>query len=111
MIATVRGVNADIDPDRFPIDYATPRGFRQAFVRVTPADGSVGVPLLCVHGWPESKRIFWKVIEPLAAAGFEVIVPDLRGFGDSEVGPDGLHDTVASSLDLLALLDHLGHER
>ena len=39
---------------------------------------------VCVHGWPETKRVFWKVIEPLAAAGFEVIVPDLRGFGDSD---------------------------
>ena len=35
------------------------------------------------------------MIEPLAAAGFEVIVPDLRGFGDSDVGPDGFHDVPA----------------
>ena len=51
------------------------------------ARGQGGVPLLLVHGWPETKRIWWRVIEPLAAAGFEVIVPDLRGFGDSDVGP------------------------
>lgn len=70
-----------------------------------------GVPLLAVHGWPESKRIFWKVIEPLANAGFEVIVPDLRGFGDSDIGPDGFHDVAAHSRDLYALVhDHLGHE-
>jgi pimeloyl-ACP methyl ester carboxylesterase len=70
------------------------------------------VPLVCVHGWPESKRIFWRVIEPLVAAGFEVIVPDLRGFGDSEVSPDGLHDVAAHALDLYALVhDVLGHER
>jgi pimeloyl-ACP methyl ester carboxylesterase len=94
-----------VDPDAFPLSWFEGRGFRQAYVR----HGS-GVPLLLVHGWPETKRIWWRVIEPLAAAGFEVIVPDLRGFGDSEVGPDGLHDTVASSLDLLALLDHLGHD-
>ena len=61
------------------------------------------MPLLCVHGWPETKRIFWRVIEPLAAAGFEVIVPDLRGFGESDVGPDGFHD-VASVRDLYALV-------
>ena len=67
--------------------------------------------MLCVHGWPESKRIFWRVIEPLAAAGFEVIVPDLRGFGDSELGPDGFHDVLSHSHDLFALVhDHLGHE-
>ena len=66
-----------IDPTAFAVHTASPRGFRQAFVH----EGVGGVPLVCVHGWPETKRIFWKVIEPLAAAGFEVVVPDLRGFG------------------------------
>lgn len=99
---------ADIDPDRFAVYRAAPRGFRQAFVRA----GSGGVPLVCVHGWPESKRVFWRVIGPLAAAGFDVIVPDLRGFGDSDVGPDGFHDVYSHSLDLHALVhDHLGLER
>ena len=71
-----------------------------------------GVPLVCVHGWPETKRVFWKVIQPLADAGFEVIVPDLRGFGDSDVGPDGFHDVPSHARDLYALVhDHLGHER
>jgi pimeloyl-ACP methyl ester carboxylesterase len=51
------------------------------------------------------------VIEPLAAAGFEVIVPDLRGFGDSEVAPDGYHDVASHSRDLHALVTHLGHDR
>src|SRR6476660_3120689 len=99
-------MDADIDPSRFATSYAGTRGFRQAFVRANPG----GVPLLCVHGWPESKRIFWRVIEPLAAAGFDVIVPDLRGFGDSDVGPDGFHDVASHSLDLYALVhDTLGH--
>ena len=99
---------AHIDPDRFVVHTASPRGFAQAFVR----EGLGGVPLVCVHGWPETKRVFWKVIEPLAAAGFEVIVPDLRGFGDSEVGPDGFHDVASHSRDIYALVhDVLGHER
>ncbi|MCU1366592.1 MAG: putative hydrolase or acyltransferase of alpha/beta superfamily, partial [Ilumatobacteraceae bacterium] len=99
--------DADIDPGRFTVEHVNVRGFQQAYVRVNTG----GVPLLCVHGWPESKRIFWKVVEPLAAAGFEVIVPDLRGFGDSELGPDGFHDVTSHALDLYALVhDHLGHE-
>jgi pimeloyl-ACP methyl ester carboxylesterase len=100
-------VSTDIDPERFRSETCTLRGFRQAFVRVNVG----GVPLLCVHGWPESKRIFWKVIAPLAAAGFEVIVPDLRGFGDSELGPDGFHDVASHAHDLYALVhDLLGHD-
>lgn len=98
----------DIDPGRFAVQRYEGRGFAQAYVR----ENRGGVPLLLVHGWPESKRIWWRVVEPLAAAGFEVIVPDLRGFGDSEVGPDGFHDVAAHSRDLRALLtDGLGHDR
>ena len=95
-----------LDPDRFEVHGFDGRGFRQAYVR----QGG-GVPLLLVHGWPETKRIYWKVIEPLAEAGFEVIVPDLRGFGDSEVGPDGFHDVPSHSRDLHALVtEGLGHD-
>jgi pimeloyl-ACP methyl ester carboxylesterase len=98
----------DLDRDRFPLRTASPRGFSQAYIRL----GEGGVPLVCVHGWPESKRIFWRVVEPLAAAGFDVVVPDLRGFGDSEVGPDGLHDVASHSLDLHALVHgELGLDR
>ena len=95
-----------LDASRFTVHTCDRRGFRQAFVRENPG----GVPLLLVHGWPETKRIYWKVIDSLAAAGFEVVVPDLRGFGESEVGPDGFHDVAAHSRDLHALMtDELGH--
>lgn len=98
----------DIDPARFPVRTHSGRGFGQSYVR----EGIGGVPLLCLHGWPETKRIWWKAIEPLAHAGFEVIVPDLRGFGDSDVGPDGYHDVAAHSADLHDLVvNGLGHER
>jgi pimeloyl-ACP methyl ester carboxylesterase len=101
-------MESHIDPQRFDLHHASPRGFAQAFVH----EGVGGVPVVLVHGWPETKRVFWKVIEPLAAAGFEVIAPDLRGFGDSEVGPDGFHDVVSHSHDLYALVHaHLGHDR
>lgn len=99
---------AHIDPSRFEVRTANPRGFTQAYVR----ENAGGIPLVCVHGWPETKRVFWKVIEPLAAAGFEVIAPDLRGFGDSDVAPHGFHDVASHSRDLYALVhDVLGHEK
>jgi pimeloyl-ACP methyl ester carboxylesterase len=99
---------ADLDPTRFTTHTYGGRGFSLAYLR----EGAGGVPLVLVHGWPETKRIWWRVIEPLAVAGFEVIVPDLRGFGESEVAPDGFTDVVSCSRDLFALVhDHLGHER
>lgn len=100
--------SADLDPTRYTTDSASPRGFEQVFIH----EGRGGVPLLVVHGWPETRRIWWRVVGPLAAAGFEVVAPDLRGFGDSGLGPDGFHDVVSHSLDLHALVhDHLGHDR
>jgi pimeloyl-ACP methyl ester carboxylesterase len=83
-------------------------GVQTAYVR----EGIGGLPLLLVHGWPETKRIWWRNVGALAEAGFEVIVPDLRGFGDSGPAPDGHYDMAASARDLHALVrDVLGHER
>jgi pimeloyl-ACP methyl ester carboxylesterase len=95
--------------DAFPIERAEVRpGVEIAYARV----GMGGYPLLLLHGWPETKRIWWRNIEPLAQAGFEVIVPDLRGYGDSGLAPDGLYDLAAHARDMHALVrDVLGHER
>lgn len=94
------------EKDRFATKFASPRGFRQAFIH----EGLGGIPVLLVHGWPETKRIWWRNVERLASAGFEVIAPDLRGFGESDVGPDGFHDVASHSRDLYALVrEELGH--
>jgi pimeloyl-ACP methyl ester carboxylesterase len=100
-------MNAAPDPDAFEIHRAEVRpGVTLAFVR----EGIGGTPLILVHGYPETKRIWWRNIEPLVAAGFEVIVPDLRGHGDSSLAPDGFYDVAAFSTDLHALAhDVLGH--
>ncbi len=101
-------MTADLDPNRFAVHRAVVRDDQQlAYLR----ENVGGVPVVCVHGWPETKRVFWRVIEPLASVGFEVIVPDLRGFGDSDVGADGFHDVASHSLDLYGLVhDVLGHD-
>lgn len=99
---------SSLDADAFPVERATVRGVELAFVRA----GVGGYPLLLLHGWPETKRIWWRNIGPLAAAGFEVIVPDLRGFGDSGLAADGYYDIAAHSRDMRELLTGaLGHER
>ncbi len=98
--------SAILRADAFPIERATLRGVDMVYIRA----GRGGYPLLLIHGWPETKRIWYRNIAPLAAAGFEVIAPDLRGFGDSSVAPDGFYDAAAHSRDLYALVhDHLGH--
>ena len=86
---------------------ATVNGVEIAFER----EGAGGYPLLLIHGWPETRRIWQRNVEPLAEAGFEVIAPDLRGFGDSGLAPDDRYDAAAHARDMEALLRELGHER
>ena len=75
-------------------------------------EGVGGYPLLLVHGYPETKRIWWRNIEALVAAGYEVIAPDLRGYGDSDLSDADEYDLVLYSRDLYTLVhDVLGHER
>lgn len=73
-------------------------------------DTGAGEPLVLVHGHPFNRSMWRPQAECLAAAGWRVIVPDLRGYGASAVVPavTGL-ETFAR--DLSGLLDHLGQRR
>ena len=73
-------------------------------------EGVGGYPLLLVHGYPETKRIWWRNVRPLVAAGYEVIVPDLRGYGDSDLSATDDYDLTLYSHDLHTLVHEvLGH--
>ena len=43
-----------------------------------------GRPVLLIHGFPDTGRLWRHQVPALAAAGFKVIVPDLRGYGRSD---------------------------
>ena len=65
---------------------------------------------MLLHGYPETKRIWWRNIQPLVDAGYEVIVPDLRGYGDSDLSPNDEYDLVYYSKDIYSLVhDVFGH--
>jgi pimeloyl-ACP methyl ester carboxylesterase len=67
--------------------------------------GDQGVPVLLVHGFPETWWAFHKLI-PLLAARHRVYAVDLRGFGDSDVADENYCGAVAAE-DLHALIEHL----
>ncbi len=71
-----------------------------------------GRPLVLLHGFPDSGRLWCNQVPALVEAGFEVIVPDLRGFGSSGK-PTGVeaYGLWLPGGDVLAILDHLGIER
>ena len=71
-----------------------------------------GKPIVLCHGWPEHAFSWRHQMRALAAAGYHVIVPNQRGYGNSS-RPAAVTDYDIAHLtgDLVALLDHYGYER
>jgi len=71
-----------------------------------------GPAILLVHGWPDSSHIWRYQIPVLVEAGFRVIAPDLRGFGESD-RPEVVEAYAMPMLlsDLKGILATLGIER
>ena len=71
--------------------------------------------LLLVHGYPELAYSWRKVMGPLAAAGYHVFVPDVRGYGRTSPTPVNYTDdlrpfgTVNQIKDMLALVSAMGY--
>ena len=81
--------------------YAILNGIRMAY-----DDQGEGVAVLLIHGYPLSRAIFAPQ-ERALSPHYRVIVPDLRGFGDSDAPGETYHMALLAD-DLVALLDHLG---
>lgn len=76
-------------------------------VEVTgPAEGR---PVVLLHGFPDSGRLWDKQVAALSDAGYRVIVPDQRGFGRSDK-PESVEDysMILLASDIPAMLDQLG---
>jgi pimeloyl-ACP methyl ester carboxylesterase len=74
-----------------------------------PADGK---PVLFMHGWPDSHRLWRHQVKALSEAGFRTIAPDLRGFGDSDKPTEVEAYKIAHSVvDMVAILDALEVEK
>jgi haloalkane dehalogenase len=90
---------------------AGPVAYREA----VPEGDETGPPVVCVHGFPESSRMWVPLMEALAAAGRRSVAPDLYALGDSdEFGPGTFENTLerftawveASDLGSVALVVH-----
>lgn len=93
-LSTVHSSSADVD------------GVRIHFRIAGPEEGPV---LLLIHGYPEMGITWRKVIAPLTAAGFRLVMPDLRGAGGSARPLTG-YDKSTLAADLAGVLDSLGIE-
>jgi pimeloyl-ACP methyl ester carboxylesterase len=65
-----------------------------------------GPPVMLLHGWPQT-WYEWRHVIDLLADEYQVVAPDLRGFGYS-AKPAAGYDAATMAADLAALADHLG---
>ena len=71
-----------------------------------------GRPVVLLHGFPDTGRMWHHQVDALSASGFQVIVPDLRGYGSSGKPSEvEAYSFVFQAGDVLAVLDHLGIDR
>jgi haloacetate dehalogenase len=76
--------------------------------------GGQGPPVLLLHGAPQS-HVSWRLVAPKLAARRTVVVPDLRGYGDSSKPPDGEshanYSKRAMALDQIEVMKHFGFDK
>lgn len=81
-------------------------------MRIAYAVEGEGSPLLLAHGFASTHRVNWVATgwaKTLVDAGYRVIMPDMRGHGQSGKSHEKADYTLSAMAgDLVALLDHLG---
>jgi pimeloyl-ACP methyl ester carboxylesterase len=71
----------------------------------------VAPTVVLLHAFPLDSRLWDDVVDSVVEAGWDVVVPDLRGFGESayaEDGPDDEPSLVWMARDVLGILDRVG---
>jgi pimeloyl-ACP methyl ester carboxylesterase len=80
-------------------------GFRLAYERI-----GRGPAVVLLHGWP-GDRIDYRHVVPLLSWATDVVVPDLRGFGESDKhrsDPAGQYSADAQARSVVGLIEELG---
>ena len=87
----------------------TANGLTFSVTDVGPADGT---PVVLLHGFPDRGSMWHNQIDALSEAGYRVVAPDLRGFGDSDA-PEGADQYNLLFLvgDVTGILDALGIDK
>lgn len=77
--------------------------------------GGTGPPVVLLHGHPRTHTTWHRVAPLLVDAGYTVVCPDLRGYGQSSKPPTTAdhspYSKRAMASDVLSLMRNLGHER
>ncbi|WP_371405296.1 alpha/beta hydrolase [Kribbella sp. NBC_00662] len=83
-------------------------GFRLAYDRI-----GEGPAVVLLHGWPGDRTDYRLLAPMLAERGFEVVVPDLRGFGESDAADTdpAQYGVAAQGRSVVGLMAELGLDR
>lgn len=81
-------------------------------IRMRVAEAGKGPLVLLAHGWPETWRSWRHQLPVLAAEGYHVVAPEMRGYGASDApGPVGAYDIHELSADMAGLVEALGERQ
>ncbi|MFD4462558.1 alpha/beta fold hydrolase [Nocardia sp. NPDC058480] len=82
-------------------------------VALNVAVAGQGTPIVLLHGFPQT-HLMWRHVATELAADHTVIVPDLRGYGDSDKPAEAGSDTYSKrrmAADIVTVAAAFGHER
>jgi haloalkane dehalogenase len=70
-----------------------------AYREAEPSRGAEHLPVLCLHGWPQSSYMWRHLLPALASEGHRAVAPDFSGFGDSPPDPPGSFERHVEELE------------
>jgi haloacetate dehalogenase len=82
-------------------------------IRLNVAIGGQGHPVVLLHGFPQT-HLMWRHVARALAERYLVVVPDLRGYGDSDKPEETSADTYSKRTmahDIVAVVREIGYER
>lgn len=94
-----------------PVEGVSFRFIESNGLRMRIAEAGSGPLILMAHGWPESWYSWRHQMTALAAAGYHVVAPDMRGYGQTDKPADvDDYDIKHLAGDMVGVLDALGEE-
>jgi pimeloyl-ACP methyl ester carboxylesterase len=94
------------------MDFTAPQAVETNGITMEYFEQGEGPTVLLLHGFPEHPFSWRKQVDPIADAGFRVIIPSQRGYAGTDAPTDAASYTVKNLVaDLSGLLDGLGVEQ
>ena len=105
---TAAGTSEEAPMEGVEFQFITTNGIKMRIATI----GDEGPLVLFAHGWPESWYSWRHQLEALGKAGYRVVAPDMRGYGETDA-PQAIdaYDAVHLAADMVGVLDAMGEEK